>query len=256
MPKKTLHHASAADDSGFKLIDFGRLTNSWMRRVNFISVSEALSVVNSANVSVYDIDISGKRGHSAVRSQGSSRVFIGKVRDRSDGKELKDSGGHELGNFMKNAGQYHACGVSKQSLGAVIWNVHWGDDSCFESHASQPRATLIDCCTGGFMQWREGGDLTQLPNHLDDLVIWNMNATKTKASDNNPFVWWDENNIWWKNLPPVIVGFHGAQVQFADNSKQVKRLESNGTAVTPNSLYEAQLKKRLGEVPSWLNALK
>jgi hypothetical protein len=250
------HHASAADDSGFKLIDFGRLTNSWMRRVNFISVSEALSVVNSANVSVYDIDISGKRGHSAVRSQGSSRVFIGKVRDRSDGKELKDSGGHELGNFMKNAGQYHACGVSKQSLGAVIWNVHWGDDSCFESHASQPRATLIDCCTGGFMQWREGGDLTQLPNHLDDLVIWNMNATKTKALDNNPFVWWDENNIWWKNLPPVIVGFHGAQVQFADNSKQVKRLESNGTAVTPNSLYEAQLKKRLGEVPSWLNALK
>lgn len=249
------HHASAADDSGFKLIDFGRVTNSWMRRVNFISVSEALSVVNSANVSVYDIDISGRRGHSAVRSQGSSRIFIGKVRDRSDGKELINSGGNTLGNYMENAGQYHACGVSKQSLGAVIWNVHWGDDACFESHASQPRATLIDACTGGFMQWREGGDLTQLPNHLDDLVIWNMNATKVK-SDNDPFIWWDNNNIWWKNLPPVIVGFHGVSLNFDGDSKQVKRLESNGKAVTPNSLYEAQLKKRLGEVPAWLNALK
>lgn len=249
------HHETAADDSGFKLIDFGRLTNSWMRRVNFISVSEALSVVNSANVSVYDIDISGKRGHSAIRSQGSSRVFIGKVRDRSNGKELLNSGGNTLGNYMENAGQYHACGVSKQSLGAVIWNVHWGDDACFESHASQPRATLIDGCTGGFMQWREGGDLTQLPNHLDDLVIWNMNATRIK-SDNNPFVWWDNSNIWWKNLPPVIVGFHGAAMNFDNASKQVKRLESNGTAVTPGSLYEAQLKKRLGEVPAWLNALK
>ena len=249
------HHETAADDSGFKLIDFGRLTNSWMRHVNFISVSEALSVVNSANVSVYDIDISGKRGHSAIRSQGSSRVFIGKVRDRSNGKELLNSGGNTLGNYMENAGQYHACGVSKQSLGAVIWNVHWGDDSCFESHASQPRATLIDCCTGGFMQWREGGDLTQLPNHLDDLVIWNMNATRIK-SDNNPFVWWDNSNIWWKNLPPVIVGFHGTAMNFNNDSKQVKRLESNGTAVTPGSLYEAQLKKRLGEVPAWLNALK
>ena len=249
------HHASAADDSGFKLIDFGRVTNSWMRRVNFVSVSEALSVVNSANVSVYDIDISGKRGHSAIRSQGSSRVFIGKVRDRSNGKELLNSGGNELGAYMENAGQYHACGVSKQSLGAVIWNVHWGDDSCFESHASQPRATLIDCCTGGFMQWREGGDLTQLPNHLDDLVIWNMNATKIKT-DNNPFIWWDNSNIWWKNLPPVIVGFHGAALNFSNDSKQVKRLESNGAAVTPKSLYEAQLKKRLGEVPAWLNALK
>lgn len=249
------HHETAADDSGFKLIDFGRLTNSWMRHVNFISVSEALSVVNSANVSVYDIDISGKRGHSAIRSQGSSRVFIGKVRDRSNGKELLNSGGNTLGNYMENAGQYHACGVSKQSLGAVIWNVHWGDDSCFESHASQPRATLIDCCTGGFMQWREGGDLTQLPNHLDDLVIWNMNATRIK-SDNNPFIWWDNSNIWWKNLPPVIVGFHGTAMNFNNDSKQVKRLESNGTAVTPGSLYEAQLKKRLGEVPAWLNALK
>lgn len=250
------HHASAADDSGFKLIDFVRVTDSWMRRVNFISVSEALSVVNSANVSVYDVDISGKRGHSAIRSQGSSRVFIGKVRDRSNGRELLNSGGTTLGSYMENAGQYHACGVSKQSLGAVIWNVHWGDDSCFESHASQPRATLIDHCTGGFMQWREGGDLTQLPNHLDDLVIWNMNATKTKASDNNPFVWWDSSNIWWKNLPPVIVGFHGASMGFDNDSKQVKRWESNGAAVTPASLYEAQLKKRLGAVPAWLNALK
>lgn len=30
-----------------------------------------------------------------------------------------------------------------------------GDDSCFESHATQPRATLIDCCSGGFMHWQQ-----------------------------------------------------------------------------------------------------
>lgn len=251
------HHGSAADDSGFKLIDFGRLTNSWMRRVNFVSVSEALSVVNSANVSVYDVEISGNRGHSAIRSQASSRVFIGKVYDHSSGYELTNSGGNVLGSYMENAGQYHACGVSKQSLGAVIWNVQWGDDACFESHATQPRATLIDCCTGGFMQWREGGDLVQLPNHLDDLVIWNMNATAVKATDNNPFVWWSTGTSnYWKNLPPVIVGFHGQTVNFSTDANQVKYLESNGAAVTPNSLYEAQLEKRLGGVPAWLNALK
>ena len=254
--EKFQHHGSAADDGGFKLINMTRLTNSWMRRVNFVSVSEAMSVINSANVSVYDIDISGNRGHSAVRSQGSSRVFIGKVRDHSDGHELNASGGHSMGGYMTNAGQYHACGVSKHSMGAVIWNVHWGDDSCFESHATQPRATLIDHCTGGFMQWREGGDKDQLPNHLDGLTIWNMNATKVKT-ENNPFIWWSSGaHNWWKNMPVIVVGFHGVPLDFDSSAQQMKRLESNGQEVKPASLYEAQLERRLGSVPGWLTALK
>ena len=62
-----------------------RLTNSWMRRVGFRSVSEASSIVNSSNVSVYDVVIDGNRGHAAIRSQASSRVFIGKVTDKSNG---------------------------------------------------------------------------------------------------------------------------------------------------------------------------
>jgi hypothetical protein len=31
---------------------------------------------------------------------------------------------------------------------------------------------------------------------------------------------------------------------------------SNGIAVNPQSLYEAQLKERLGAVPAWLESLK
>ena len=53
--------------------------------MKFTSVSEATSIINSANVSAYDITIDGNRGHSAIRSAGSSRVFIGKVTDRTDG---------------------------------------------------------------------------------------------------------------------------------------------------------------------------
>lgn len=251
------HHASAYDDGGFKLIDYGRLTNSWMRRVSFKSVSECASMVGSANCSVYDVEISGNRGHSAVRSQGSSRIFIGKVYDHSDGKELLNPGGWQLGGYMTNAGQYHACGVSKQSLGAVIWRVKWGDDACFESHATQPRATLIDACQGAFIMWRQGGDMDQLPNHLNDLTIWNMNVTRTKAADNNPFIWWQKGaGEWWKNLPPTIVGMHGVPVTFDESSEQVKRIESPGTEVYPQSLYEAQLQRRLGYLPAWVSALK
>lgn len=252
------HHGSADDDGAFKPIQMIRLTNSWMRRVNFESVSEAHSFVSCANVSAYDIEISGNRGHSAIRSQASSRVFIGKVYDHSNGYIAVNSGGNQLGDYMEGAGQYHGCGVSKQSMGAVIWNVRWGDDSCFESHATQPRATLIDRCQGGFVAWREGGDINQLPNHLNDLTIWNMQATKVvyDAGWNGKWIWWDDNNQWWKNLPPVIVGWSGETVSFDTSENQIKYFESLNAPVSPNSLYEAQLKLRLGYVPAWLNALK
>ena len=77
--EKFIHHGSDIDDGGFKLIVFVRLTNSWMRRVNFESGSEAMSITTSANCSAYDITIGGNRGHASIRSQASSRIFIGKV---------------------------------------------------------------------------------------------------------------------------------------------------------------------------------
>lgn len=241
-----VHHASWEDDGAYKPVNFVRLTDSWMRRVNFVSVSEASSVVSCANFSVYDIVIEGHRGHAAIRSQASSRVFIGKVTDQSDGYLVG-----QPSQYAKGAGQYHACGVSKQSLGAVIWQVDWGTDACFESHATQPRATLFDQCRGGFMRFRQGGDYNQMPNHLDDLTLWNFEA-KNSASE-NPFIWWDNSSLWWKLLPPTIVGFHGGQVTF--DQAQVKLDANHGSVVWPHSLYEAQLRLRLGYVPAWLNSL-
>ena len=249
------HHDDWEDDGAYKPLNFMRLVNSWVRRVDFENISEAASIISSANVSVYDVNILGNRGHAAIRSQGSSRVFIGKVTDRTTGP-LDDT----PYTVTEGAGQYHACGVSKPSMGAVIWNVYWGDDACFEAHATQPRATLIDMCKGGFVQSRQGGDADQVPNHLNDLTIWNMYSTNTKLNGNGnlpangEFDWWRDGWKYWKILPPVIVGFHGEPVNFVDS--QVKLDENNGVKVLPESLYEAQLEKRLGHVPAWLLELK
>ncbi len=239
------HHASWDDDGGYKPINLMRLTNSWMRRVRFESVSECSSIVTCANVSVYDIEITGNRGHSAIRSQGSSRVFIGKVTDKSTGPA--DKGGA----IIDGAGQYHAVGVSKQSMGAVLWRNAWGKDSNFESHATQPRATLIDCCTGAFLKSRQGGDNNQMPNHLDDLTVWNF--VETVAEPSGMIKWWDFSNKWWKFLPPTIVGYQGTNTF---DPASVKRDEAHGEQVVPESLYEAQLERRLGTVPAWLLELK
>ena len=64
------HHASWEDDGAYKPLNMMRLTDSWIRRVDFRGVSEALSIVSSANCSAYDIEISGNRGHSGVPRAG------------------------------------------------------------------------------------------------------------------------------------------------------------------------------------------
>lgn len=234
-------------DGAYKPLLLQRVVNSWVRNVHFESVSEALTFAESANSSAYDIRISGKRGHSAVRSQGSSRVFIGKVRDESAGNDV----------YGKSCqGQFHGCGVSKPSVGTVLWNVTWGNDACFESHATQPRATLIDNCSGGLVYYRAGGDENEVPNHLGDLTLWNLNVTGTDSHASN-FAWWSDSDTWWKIFPPIVVGTHGMNVKFpSKEQQQVTYEESTGMKVSPESLYEAQLRERLGYVPGWLNTLK
>ena len=110
------------------------------------------------------------------------------------------------------------------------------------------------------VRYHAGGAETEAPNHLSDLTLWNLEVTGTIdekginfASD---FKWWDAENVWWKIYPPIVVGTHGQAVTFSQEEGQLTYEESTGVKVTPESLYEAQLQKRLGYVPAWLNALK
>ena len=247
--KKFHHHAGWEDDGAYKPLDFMRQVNSWVRRVDFVSISECMTFSECANCFLLDSEISGNRGHSSVRMQYSARGFIGKVWDHSNGYLNDDK---EFKEYKENLGQYHACGISKQSIGNVIWQCHWGDDSCFESHATQPRASLFDQCCGGFMQFRMGGDKKELPNHMDDLTMWNFNCLATNPNDPVPFNWWiyNESTGWYKTLPPTFVGFHGKNVNFKED--EMKLNENQGKEVLPGSLYEAQLSRRLGSTPQWL----
>lgn len=242
------HHQSWKDDGAYKPLQFTRCVNSWMRRVDFESISECMTFQDCANSLCIDVEISGNRGHSSIRMANSARGLIGMVYDHSDGYLNADA---SFLKPLKNLGQYHACGISKHSIGNVIWRCKWGDDSCFESHATQPRASLFDMCEGGFMRYRMGGDKAQIPNHLDDLTIWNFNCLAKSVND-NPFNWWVEDikEGWYKVLPPTMVGFHGKEIKFKDD--QMKLNENQGKEVTPGSLYVAQMQHRLGYIPEWI----
>lgn len=222
-----VHHGSALADSGYRMLTFHRQVNGWIRRCRFSNVSEGASIMLSANISVYDCNITGNQGHSALRAQASSHIFLGKINDEP--------------------AQYHSVGVSKTSIGNVLWRNTTSANSCFESHSSQPRATLIDACQGGFLPDHAGGDAALGPNHLADLVLWNYRETSTTGGE---FDLWTRNN---RFLMPIIAGFQGSTTF---HPEQVTINESHGTAVEPESLYEAQLTLRLGTLPQWLQELK
>ena len=222
-----VHHKDATHDSGFKMLTFLRQVNGWVRRCRFTDVSEGLSVQRSANVSVYSCQITGNQGHSAIRSEASTRIFIGDIVDEP--------------------AQFHSTGVSKTAIGTVLWRNTSTPNSCFEAHSYQPRVTLLDVCTGAFLPNHAGGDPASAPNHLRELVLWNY----VNKNGSGAFDLWSRNNRFYL---PLFVGFSGGRISF--NDKQVTVNENQGSSVYPESLYEAQLKLRLGYVPDWLLELK
>lgn len=219
-----VHHGSALDDSGYSLISFKRLVNSWMRNCRFTDVSVAASIgISGANITIDNCTITGNGGHEAILNAGATNVLLSNINDQ--------------------AGQFHSVGVSKTAMNTVLYNVDYPSTTCFESHASQPRNTLLDNVTGGLLSNRGGGDLSQMPNHMRNLVFWNYRKTNTTSQR---FDFWP-SDPYWKIPFPIVVGFHG-QANTTFIQSQLKYQESNGTAVFPTSLYKAQLQLRLANI--------
>ena len=227
--ERFVHHRSWRDDSGFTMLRISKTTNSWMKNCRFTDCSVATIVTQSANISVLNCVIDGNAGHEAICSNGSTNVLIAKCTDL--------------------ASQWHSFGSSHGAMNTVIWKSTYPATTCFESHASQPRNTLLDNVEGGLLNGRGGGALENMPNHMQGLVMWNYKQTNVAEKD---FEFWPDSrkNKWWKIPNPVVVGYTSSGTTF--NEDNLGQYESLDKAVEPASLYKAQLKLRLGKLPKWL----
>ncbi len=227
--KEFKHHRSAQDDGGWSILKLADVVNSWIKDCVFENINRAVSISNAASSTALNITIKGNIGHNSISvGGGSTGVLLAKIKDLT--------------------GMHHAAGVGGGSTtGTVIWRSSYPEHSAFESHASQPRCTLFDNVEGGFFAGRAGGARKNLPNHGRYLVLWNFKETD-EAEPNFRFV--ARDTWYWKIVPPIIVGFHGSGTTFKEDEVQI--LESLGTPVKPESLFEAQLKLRLGKLPNWI----
>ncbi|MDO6807557.1 DUF4955 domain-containing protein [Zobellia galactanivorans] len=231
--KEFVHHRSAQDDGGWSILNLSGLVDSWVKDCRFTNINRAIYFSHSAATTAINVVIDGKIGHSAITVGGGSTGVL-------------------LAHIVDEAGMQHASGVGGGSTtGTVIWRSKHPAHTSFESHASQPRSTLFDNVEGGFFKGRAGGAIQNLPNHGRHLVLWNYKETD-EAETNFPFV--ATETYYWRMVPPIIVGFHGAGTTFKED--EVQLIESLGSPVQPESLFEAQLQLRLGKLPQWILDLK
>ncbi|MCL7763940.1 DUF4955 domain-containing protein [Polaribacter sp. Z014] len=230
--KKFVHHKSPQHDGGWSILTISEVTDSWLKDCVFKNVNRCATFSSAAASTAINISIEGNIGHSAVHATGSTGILIANSKDK--------------------AGMHHSFGVGGGSTSnTVIWRSEYAAHTCFESHASQPRNTLFDNVSGGFFQGRAGGARLNLPNHGKNLVLWNFNEIDEAEKD---FRFIATDSWYWRIVPPIIVGFHGSGTTFKEDEVQV--LESLGTPVKPASLFEEQLKLRLGKLPDWIIDVK
>lgn len=228
-----VHHKDAQHDGGWSILKMDYCVNSWIKDCTFKNVSRVASFLNSAACTALNNKVVGNPGHNSMApGQGSTGVLIAKLNDE--------------------AGMWHAGGVSNNSpTRTVVWRSKHPAHTCFESHASQPRTTLLDNMEGGFFLGRGGGARFNLPNHGKYLVLWNYKETDEAESE---FSFWSKKQWYWKIVEPIVVGFHGSGTTF--ESEDVGYEESTGTPVKPTSLFEAQLELRLGKLPEWIEQVR
>ena len=215
IPAGYTHHSW---DSDWSALNLARCADCWVRRVDFKDVSRGAHFLKSYASTAYDLRVTGRNGHYGVSLQRSTRVL---VRDVTD-----------------SAGQYHGPNVNHGSVGNVYVRYRFGTEYSTDAHKTEPSSyTLYDSCEGGRIDKNSGGGTP--PNHLRGLMHWNM---KHLAKDMH--YEFKSNDI----IQPSIVGMRGNLPTFG--RKNFGLLEANdGNGVTPASLYEAQLARRLKQTP-------
>jgi hypothetical protein len=218
-----VHHKDAIHDGGWSMLSLARCVNSWVRDCRFADLNRPVSVSGSSSVTVTDLRLEGTPGHSAVSLHGTSHSLVSRV--------------------MDTAGHWHASGVAGTCSGNVFLRCEYRADTCYESHASQPRWTLFDNISGGWMYGRWGGAQHNQPNHMRGLVFWNYNHIGEGEPGEFHFI--RPDSVYGRNIMPYVIGFHGNPQAWAEDEIEV--LESNGSPVEPESLYEAQFELRRGD---------
>ena len=207
---------------GFNGINMGYTAHSWIKNVRVSNSSAPFRGGVYAN-SIVNVFLDGNRGHHPITIAAGMYIFVGPMHSAT------------------TTNMWHGEAVEGQGTANVYWLVGGSTLPGPDAHANFPRFTLFDNCFHTTHQ-ASGSVTANRPNHLDGYTRWNNITT-----DDSTFDLWGGFTYTQSN----IIGYVSGGAASIDGY-----VESHGTPVTPNSLYVAQLKRRLGTTPNWIRELK
>ncbi|MFC4873172.1 DUF4955 domain-containing protein [Negadavirga shengliensis] len=218
-PEEFHHHKDVIHDQGWVAINMENVKNSWIRNCAFKDWNEVINIRNGYQLTLTDINIFGKKGHTSIHARSGYGVLIRKC------------------DF--NGAHHHGPGTGYGGVATVVTQCTLGQDQIIDSHSGQPYATLFDNINGGVF-YNLGGPLPGLPHHGKHLVFWNFEYLSEK--DFHYDFWSVERRRNYTIADPVFVGFRANRKITFEN---VGIDQLRGQEVYPQSLFEAQLNLRL-----------
>lgn len=218
-PEDFVHHKNAIHDYAWEAVGFEYVKNSWVRNCVFRDWNEGIFIRSGYQMTVENLTFEGKKGHASVHARTGYGVLIK--------------------NCRFNGAQHHGPGVGYSASGTVITGCSLGVDQNIDSHSGQPMATLFDDIDGGVF-YNLGGPEQGHPHHGRDLVFWNFYH---RSGKDQSYDFWDMSRRRnYTIAKPVFAGFRSDHPVGLSNYGVN---ESQGKAVWPRSLFQAQLEWRL-----------
>ena len=212
---------------GRRAFSFNHAANSYVTRCRISGSVVGFTLWRCHNISITSLLYEGKRGHYMGASLYSSNVFVGYIED------------------WTNKGQWHGLSLKDNSCRTVF--THVGGPSVLgpDCHGGSPRWSLIENYHANHHH-SSGGAIENLPHHIKTYIRWNCNVR-----DRGTFDLWAPGGYNISITDAILVGHN----QLDSSTPQDAYVESFRTYVTPISLYKAQLTKRLGVTPIWLDQM-
>jgi hypothetical protein len=222
-PETFVHHKDWIHDSGWTLVHFNRVVNSWVRHSTFNNFNIGCTADNASFTTFEDLAFTGKKGHTSVGQRRGYGLLVHDTIDTADTHHGPDAG-------------YNA-------VATVYLRMQMNPDASLDFHGGVPHGILVDDSLGGEMKG-SGGPLDNYPHTGRYTTLWNFQL-RTTTGDYSYDFWDPVNRDSHTYALPIFSGFTAnANITFQNVSTEMQANESMGTPVTPKSLFEAQLALR------------
>ncbi|KAA5824804.1 DUF4955 domain-containing protein [Algibacter amylolyticus] len=238
-------------DYGWNAIQFVRTSHSWIKNVTIKNYNCGISLLDTKNVTVEDINISGYNGHYGIKVYSHANDnLIQNVNFEANFTHMLSAEGNSYGNVFRNI-HYN---LKKNELKANF-DFHGFGDKTF----APPADNLFELITG-FNNITGGGATFNLPHTAKGNTFWNVTFDGLEKDDDLFRYWVYENKKFGtSNETDDYIYFPGTIVAGAiSNHKNIKvnsdikdrqsdflYFRDINKSVLPVSLYQAQLNNRL-----------